>query len=153
MKDITMTEQELAQWGEALGARLKGGECIELVGDVGAGKTTLTKAIAKGMAIDEEVQSPTFTLSRIYETPRLSLHHYDFYRLNEPGVMSYELAESISDPGAVTVIEWAETVASVLPAKRLIITLSYTPDGKARVVSATGDTSYTGDNHDTVSQN
>ena len=147
-----MTEQELASWGEALGRRLKGGECIELIGDVGAGKTTLTKSIAKGMGIDEEVQSPTFTLSRIYDTPKLSLHHYDFYRLNEPGVMSYELSESLDDPRAVTVIEWAETVAAVLPEKRLIITLRYTPDGSARVVSASGDTSYTGDNHATVPQ-
>jgi len=131
-----MNEDELAVWGRGLGASFRGGECLELIGDVGAGKTTLTKAVAVGMGVDEDVQSPTFTLSRIYDTPTLSLHHYDFYRLSEAGVMSYELAESLADPKAVTVIEWAETVASVLPDERIIIRLAYTPDGMARVVSS-----------------
>jgi tRNA threonylcarbamoyladenosine biosynthesis protein TsaE len=131
-----MSEQELKAWGESLGASFRGGEALELIGDVGAGKTTLTKGIAKGMGIDEDVQSPTFTLSRIYETDNLSLHHYDFYRLSEPGVMSYELAESLADPRAVTVIEWAETVEDVLPKDRIVITLRYTPDGNARIVTA-----------------
>lgn len=130
-----MKEADLKSWGERLGSMMRGGECLELIGDVGAGKTTLTKGIARGMGIDEDVQSPTFTLSRIYETPQLSLHHYDFYRLNEPGVMSYELAESLADPKAVTVIEWAETVEEVLPKDRIVITLRYTPDGEARIVS------------------
>lgn len=130
-----MKEADLKAWGESLGAAMRGGECLELIGDVGAGKTTLTKGIARGMGIDEDVQSPTFTLSRIYETDNLSLHHYDFYRLNEPGVMSYELAESLADPRAVTVIEWAETVEDVLPNDRVVITLRYTPDGEVRIVS------------------
>lgn len=135
MKTRTMNETELRTWAERLGASLGGGECLELVGDVGAGKTTFTKGLAKGMGIEEDVQSPTFTLSRIYETPSLALHHYDFYRLSEPGVMSYELAESLDDPKVVTVIEWAETVEDVLPKDRIVITLSYTPDGEARIVS------------------
>ena len=144
MKDVTMTEEQLSDWGESLGRQFKGGECVELVGDVGAGKTTLTKAFARGMGINDEVQSPTFTLSRIYETPKLALHHYDFYRLSEPGVMSYEVAESLQDPKAVTVIEWAQTVASVLPRERIIITLKYTPDGTARIVTVSGPEEYTG---------
>ena len=130
-----MKESDLRAWGERLGESVRGGECFELIGDVGAGKTTLTKGIALGMGVDEDVQSPTFTLSRIYETSRLSLHHYDFYRLQEPGVMSYELAESLADPKAVTVVEWAETVEEVLPKDRIVITLKYTPDGEARIVS------------------
>lgn len=130
-----MTESELKDLGERLGKAVRGGECLELIGDVGAGKTTMTKGLARGMGVDEDVQSPTFTLSRIYETDNLSLHHYDFYRLNEPGVMSYELAESLADPKVVTVIEWAETVEDVLPPDRVVITLRYTPDGEARIVS------------------
>lgn len=129
-----MNESELRTWGKHLGRSLRGGECVELIGDVGAGKTTLTKAIAVGMGIEEDVQSPTFTLSRIYETDRLTLHHYDFYRLSEAGVMSYELAESIAAPRVVTIIEWADTVADVLPPERLVITLRSTPDGEARLV-------------------
>jgi tRNA threonylcarbamoyladenosine biosynthesis protein TsaE len=135
MKDTTMNETALKTWGKQLGSQFRGGECIELIGDVGAGKTTLTKGIALGMGINDEVQSPTFTLSRIYETDKLDLHHYDFYRLTEAGVMGYELAESLSDPRAVTVIEWAETVSDVLPEERIVITLRYTPDGEDRVVT------------------
>ena len=137
-----MSEIDLKTWGELIGSLFRGGECIELIGDVGAGKTTLTKGIAKGMGIDEEVQSPTFTLSRVYESPKLALHHYDFYRLSEPGVMSYELAESLADRKAVTVIEWAETVEDVLPKDRIVITLRYTPDGEARIVSCEASERY-----------
>ena len=133
-----MNERQLSEWGVDLGRSFRGGECVELVGDVGAGKTTLTKAMARGMGIDEDVQSPTFTLSRIYETDGLALNHYDFYLLNEAGVMRYELAESIDDPKAVTVIEWAETINAVLPDDRLIITLRYTPDGEGREAHAIG---------------
>ena len=137
-----MNEAELRSWGESLGKSFRGGECVELIGDVGAGKTALTKAIAKGMGITEDVQSPTFTLSRIYDTPHISLHHYDFYRLQEAGVMSYELAESLKDPAAVTVIEWAETVADVLSKDRVVVRLNYTPDGEGRVVSFTAPERY-----------
>lgn len=120
-------------FGERIGARCRGGEVIELIGDVGAGKTTLAKGIARGLRIDEDVQSPSFTLSREYVArDGLELHHYDFYRLAVPGIMSHELAESIADPRVVTVIEWAETVADVLPDDRLKIHLQPTAEGESR---------------------
>ena len=124
--------------GERLGARLKGGEVIELIGDVGAGKTTLVKGIGKGLQVDDEVQSPSFTISRVYDArDGLELHHYDFYRLTDAGVMAYELAESIADPKTVTVVEWAETVQAVLPETRIGIRLKYSPDGTSRQVDTT----------------
>lgn len=108
--------------GAKLGAVLRGGETIELVGDVGAGKTTLTKGIATGLGIDEDVQSPTFTISRVYDTPSgLRLSHYDFYRLHDAGIMADELHETINDPKSITIIEWAEIVNGVLPSDRLTI--------------------------------
>src|SRR4051812_49402655 len=102
-------EQEMKEFGARLGALLQGGEVIELIGDVGAGKTTLTKGIATGLGVDEDVQSPSFTISRVYDTPsELRLSHYDFYRLQDAGIMADELRETISDPRGVTIIEWAE---------------------------------------------
>lgn len=116
----------MKQFGARVGRLLKGGEMIELVGDVGAGKTTFTKGLGEGLEVDDDVQSPTFTISREYEArDGLQLHHYDFYRLQEAGVVSYELAESVADPHVVTVVEWAETVQSVLPVTRITMTLKH----------------------------
>lgn len=111
--------------GERLGLRLSGGECLELIGDVGAGKTTFTKGVAAGLAISEVVQSPTFTINRTYEArDGLRLIHYDFYRLDDPGIMADELAESVQDPLNVTVIEWGDIVASILPTDHVRIYIS-----------------------------
>ncbi len=108
--------------GARLGALLQGGEVIELSGDVGAGKTTFVKGLAVGMAIDEDVQSPSFTVSRVYDArDGLQLAHYDFYRLQDAGIMANELDEVIRDDTIVTVVEWADIVEGVLPKKRLRI--------------------------------
>lgn len=117
-------EQETKVLAEKIGAQLKGGEVFELIGDVGAGKTTFTKGLARGLAIDEDVQSPSFTISRTYEArDGLQLVHYDFYRLQDPGIMANELQEVVNDTTSVTVIEWADIVDGVLPEHR--ITLSF----------------------------
>lgn len=110
-------------FGTQLGAMLRGGEVLELVGDVGAGKTTLTKGIAEGMGVNEDVQSPSFTISRVYDDlpSGLRLAHYDFYRLHDAGIMADELHEAAHNPQTVTIIEWADIVAGVLPADRLTI--------------------------------
>lgn len=114
------SEADMKQLGLRIGKLLRGGEVLELVGDVGAGKTTFTKGLALGMKITEPVQSPTFTISRLYETAHgLQLAHYDFYRLQEAGIMSDELVETLSQPMTVTVVEWAGVVDGVLPADRL----------------------------------
>lgn len=120
--------------GEKLGALLKGGEILELVGDVGAGKTTLTKGLAKGLLIDEDVQSPSFTISRVYDArDGLQLAHYDFYRLGDAGIMADELQETLSDPQAVTVVEWAGIVDGVLSADRLTVRISSPSETSRRV--------------------
>ena len=119
--DLNNLENTMA-FGRAVGECLRGGEVFELVGDVGAGKTSFTKGLGAGLAVEDDVQSPSFTLSRVYEArDGLQLHHYDFYRLTEPGVLAHELAESLDSPEAVTVIEWAETVADVLPENRIVL--------------------------------
>ncbi len=122
MKIILKSEAETRAWGETLGRHVTGGLVIELVGDIGAGKTTLTKGLAVGMGVDEDIQSPSFTISRVYEgRDGLQLAHYDFYRLSDPGIMADELRDVVSDPNTVTVIEWADIVEGVLPVSRLQI--------------------------------
>jgi tRNA threonylcarbamoyladenosine biosynthesis protein TsaE len=133
------TKEDMVRLGELLGKKLQGGEVIELIGDVGAGKTTFVKGLGKGLGIDDEVQSPSFTISRVYEArDGLALHHYDFYRLQDAGILGMELAESIEDPQAITVIEWADTVQNVLPHERLVLRLNYKPDGEGRNIEWTG---------------
>lgn len=116
------SENSMVNFGKRLGSVLGGGELIELVGDVGAGKTTLVRAIASGMGISDDVSSPSYTLNRIYESPHgIRLGHYDFYRLSDPGILSKELEEALSDPAMAIVIEWGDIVSGVLPADHLKI--------------------------------
>lgn len=120
--------------GAQIGARVKGGEVIVLIGDIGAGKTTFTKGFAQAMGISEAIQSPTFTISRLYDTSGgVVLAHYDFYRLHDPGIMRAELAEAVHDPMTVVVIEWAEVVTDVLPPDTLRITLVATDETTRQV--------------------
>lgn len=119
------SEAAMKKFGAALGALFKGGEAIELVGDVGAGKTTLAKGIAAGLGIDEDVQSPSFTISRVYDTTGgMRLAHYDFYRLADAGIMAAELFEAVSDPKTIILIEWATVVSGILPKDRLTVTIT-----------------------------
>jgi tRNA threonylcarbamoyladenosine biosynthesis protein TsaE len=119
------SEHEMQQFGERLGQLMQGGEVIELIGDVGAGKTTLVRGLAAGMGVEETVQSPSFTISRLYDAPEEKrLVHYDFYRLSDAGIMTQELSEMIGTLGTVVVIEWAGAVEEVLPADRLTIVIT-----------------------------
>lgn len=120
--------------GASLGAAVSGGEVIEMIGDVGAGKTTFTKGFAGGLNIDEDVQSPSFTISRVYQANSgLRLVHYDFYRLHDAGILTDELAENQIDSKTVTIIEWADIVEDVLPQDRLQIKILATDENSRRV--------------------
>lgn len=122
MEKVINNIEAMLEFGARLGAGLDGHAVIELIGDVGAGKTTFVKGLACGLAIDEDVQSPSFTISRVYDArDKLRLVHYDFYRLTEPGVMQMELAEAVQDSRNVVVVEWADVTKDVLPMDRITI--------------------------------
>jgi len=120
--------ENTARLAAALGSRLRGGEVVELVSDVGGGKTTFVRGLAKGMGSSDKVASPSFTLSREYRAGELTMFHFDFYRLNDPGIVANELAEVVGDPQAVVVVEWADIVEDVLPDERLTIHISSIDD-------------------------
>lgn len=142
---ITVVDSELAmrEFGQRLGRILVGGETIELVGDVGAGKTTFVKGLAIGMGVAEDVQSPSFTISRVYiARGELQLAHYDFYRLIDAGIMANELQEAAADAQTVTVVEWADIVTDVLPEDRLTISfISPTETSRQLTLAAHGSVS------------
>jgi tRNA threonylcarbamoyladenosine biosynthesis protein TsaE len=107
---------------------MKGGEVMELKSDLGGGKTTFVRGLAAGLGSSDPVHSPSFTLANRYPAGDLTLFHLDFYRLTEPGIMRDELAEILADPKAAVVVEWADVVADVLPAKRMTIEIKPTSD-------------------------
>lgn len=140
MKYQTHSDQDMQEFGKRLGKLLQGGEVIELVGDVGAGKTTLTRGIARGMGVGEPIQSPTFTINREYSArDGLMLSHYDFYRLNDPGIMSEELAETLFQDDVIVVIEWGNIIEGILPDDRIRILIeSISEDERLLTIEALG---------------
>jgi tRNA threonylcarbamoyladenosine biosynthesis protein TsaE len=116
--------------GAALATRLKQGDIVGLKGDLGAGKTTLARAIIRAAADDPEliVPSPTFTLVEVYETPRGTYWHFDLYRLETPEQV-YELGWEEALAGGVVLIEWAERLGPLLP-EHLSVTLELDGDGR-----------------------
>jgi tRNA threonylcarbamoyladenosine biosynthesis protein TsaE len=109
--------------GQKLGQNLKGGEVIELVSDLGGGKTTFTRGLALGMGSEDTVASPTFTIRREYKADKLTMYHFDFYRISEPGGVAYDLHEVIKKPKNVVVVEWGNVVKGVLLTKKLTVNI------------------------------
>jgi len=116
-----------------LGKNLRGGEVIELVSDLGGGKTTFTRGLVHGAKSVDAVSSPSFTISKVYQAQHFDIHHFDFYRLLEPGIIADELAEVLGDPHVVTVVEWGAIVRHVLPKQRLTITIEPTSENGRRL--------------------
>lgn len=106
---------ETERLAERIGGQLRGGEIIDLVGDVGAGKTAFVRGLARGAGSKDRVSSPTFTISNVYSSSKIKLHHYDFYRLDDLRIIKNELTEVVRDPQTAVVLEWAEEVQNVLP--------------------------------------
>ncbi|HEY5337824.1 MAG TPA: tRNA (adenosine(37)-N6)-threonylcarbamoyltransferase complex ATPase subunit type 1 TsaE [Rhizomicrobium sp.] len=125
---------------QALGARiaagLNTGDTVALEGDLGAGKTTLARAILQALGVEEDVPSPTFTLVQHYETPRLAVRHYDFYRIGNARELDELGLDEALDDGAV-LIEWPERAPDRIPADALHIYLSIASD-RSRHAKLTG---------------
>lgn len=122
MEIIANSLEETKGLGCRIADSLISGSVVQLIGDVGAGKTTLVKAIATRLGVEDEVQSPTFVLSRVYQLPNGNdFYHYDFYRLAEPGILLTDIREVTSDDSSIVMVEWADIVEGVLPRDRLIV--------------------------------
>ena len=122
-------EAATGRLGAAVAARLRSGEAVCLSGPLGAGKSTLARALVRALTTpDEEVPSPTFTLAQFYEGPRLAVAHFDLYRLSDPEE-GYEIGlDEALDAGAA-VIEWPERLDGRLPPDRLDIEIALAGDG------------------------
>lgn len=134
MKQLTLNNRDQTiALGERVGKQLTAGDVLVLDGDLGAGKTTFTKGIAKGLEIPDLIKSPTFTIIREYQDGRLPLYHMDAYRLENGGADDLGLEEYFDSDG-VSVVEWAQFVAEELPAEFLAIHFKRTADESTRIL-------------------
>lgn len=126
---VSTGSDDTERLGQLLGKLLKSPEVIELRADLGGGKTTFVRGLAKGFGSQDVVTSPTFTLNKVYQgRDGQQIHHFDFYRLSEPGIVADQLAESLNDSKVVTVVEWSDIVQDVLPEERLSIEFKMVAD-------------------------
>lgn len=130
----SFSSDETEHFGEILGRHLNGGEIIELVSDLGGGKTTFTRGLARGIGSNDHVSSPTFKVCNVYKGSALTMYHYDFYRLSEAGLIEHELEDTLVDNQAVTVIEWGNVVQNALPADRVTVHIQTVSDS-ARTIA------------------
>lgn len=128
-----LSEEETIALGERIGGLLKPGDIIAMTGTLGAGKTTITKGIAKALGIEDTVTSPTFCLVSEYEGGRMPLYHIDAYRLDgEEDFLNLGVEEMLYGKG-VSVIEWSENVGSCLPKRTIRMSLLPREDGSREI--------------------
>ena len=108
-----------------IAARLRGSETLELLADLGGGKTAFTRCLAKHLRSADAVASPSFTIENIYRCQNFDIHHFDFYRLDDPGVCAFELQEALADPDKLVIVEWSRIVADLLPKARLAVEIAF----------------------------
>ena len=112
---ITRSAKETRKLGESLAERLKPGDVLLLEGDLGAGKSELTRGIARGLGVEETVTSPSFTILNVYESGRCPLYHFDWYRLESSGEL-YELGmDEYLGGNGIAVVEWPDRCPDAIP--------------------------------------
>ncbi|NEJ74327.1 tRNA (adenosine(37)-N6)-threonylcarbamoyltransferase complex ATPase subunit type 1 TsaE [Rhizobium phaseoli] len=131
-------EADTSRLGEDLALALKAGDCLALSGDLGAGKSSLARAILRAIADDEELEvpSPTFTLVQSYDL-RLPVSHFDLYRLGHPGELT-ELGFDEALENGICLVEWPEMADGELPAERITLRLAHEGSGRRATIDAAG---------------
>ena len=130
MRAVLRSEAETIAFGERLGRGLRAGDLVLLHGELGAGKTTLVRGIAKAAGCRGRVRSPTFALAHLYRGRRLTVHHLDLYRLKPGDTAELGLDELLADPRGVVVVEWPQAVGR-WPARRVELRLRHLRRGRA----------------------
>ena len=136
--ELALTEQELISWGERLGRATKAPLVIALSGELGAGKTTLARAICRGYGVEGEITSPTFAIVHQYVAPRSPVFHLDLYRLRGPDELTNIGWDEIVSARALVLVEWPERAGFRLPEDHLPIDLDYVAADPARRILLAG---------------
>lgn len=134
---IIKNEEETESFGRALAEELKAGDVLALIGDLGTGKTALTRYIAKGLGVEERITSPTFTIVKEYTEGRLPLYHFDVYRVSDADELFNIGIEEYFFGSGVCIVEWADMILDLLPENAKFIYLEYGKDEGERVYKCT----------------
>ena len=118
-------EEETKEFGLKIGQEAVPGQVIGLIGDLATGKTTLTKYIARGLGVEENISSPTFMIVREYHGGRMPLYHFDVYRIGDPEELFDIGADEYFDGDGLCVVEWADMVMPQLPEDSMFICIEY----------------------------
>jgi tRNA threonylcarbamoyl adenosine modification protein YjeE len=134
---LVVSEQELQEWGEKLGASSAAPLVIALAGELGTGKTTLTQAICRGYGVPDEVTSPTYALVHQYSSPKSPVYHIDLYRLESPAQLTNLGWDEIVSSDSLVIVEWPDRAGDRLPQNHIPIDLEYAPgDDSHRILLA-----------------
>lgn len=118
-------EADTAAYGKKLAAELEPGDIICLVGELGTGKTALTKAIAEGLGVTEQIVSPTFNIVKEYHTGRLPLYHFDVYRVSDSSSLFEIGIDEYFNGSGVCIVEWADLIPDMIPDGSRLINIYY----------------------------
>ncbi|SER74089.1 tRNA (adenosine(37)-N6)-threonylcarbamoyltransferase complex ATPase subunit type 1 TsaE [Lachnobacterium bovis] len=119
----TRSAEETYELGKKLGEKAQKGEVYTLIGDLGVGKTVFTQGLAKGLQIDEPINSPTFTIVQEYDEGRMPFYHFDVYRIGDVEEMEEIGYEDYFYGEGLTMIEWSNLIEEILPEHRKEITI------------------------------
>jgi len=139
-KEINLnTVADTLSFAKAVGTKLKGGEIIELIGDLGSGKTTFVSGLVEGTGSKDIVSSPTFMIKKEYVAQDLTIYHFDFYRLDKSDLIIHELEDIVSKPKSVVVIEWPKVIKLPNIGSRIVFEFFYEEDINKRVIKISYD--------------
>lgn len=129
-------ELAMKEAGEKLALSFEGGEIIYLTGCLGAGKTTLTAGILRGLGHPGAVKSPTYTLVEPYDLERFQVYHFDLYRLGDPEELEYIGIREYTDHNAICILEWPERGLGFIPSPDLVIRIEMAAVGRSLIMQA-----------------